>query len=67
MSGTIPVHARHRMAHLERREALARILVAQAMGLIHDVRGERQAEEFWGRYIDKAEAILLLTAPRIEQ
>lgn len=60
----LPMQVQQGMAHRQRVEALARILVAQAMRLVRDPLGERQPEAFYQRRLMEAQAILLLTAPR---
>lgn len=63
----LPIEVQQAMAHRERVEALARILVAQNMRLVSDPLGVRQPEALYERRLAEAQAILLLTAPRGER
>ena len=47
-------------AHHRRREALARLLAAEIMGLVKDPLGERLSAECWQQMTAKADAALLL-------
>lgn len=67
IDASLPMPVQQAMAHRQRTEAIARILVAQRMRLVRDPLGVRQSEALYERFLAEAQAILLLTAPRDER